>query len=123
MIAALIALAVMEPAQAAPARVPVAFVCLCEDILGKQYASLFRDALARSVRYVGVPATAKDEVYHWKIRMVTVPGSSDSLAISVTVTFDEYYSGAFAQSCGSKRLEECVSDVMAEFDDVAVSRR
>jgi hypothetical protein len=125
MIVSLLSLALMGQVPTARPRTPVAFVCSCDDVLSKQYASTFRDALARSVRYMGVSATAKaadgkGDAYEWKILMSTVPNDSDAtgIAVSVAVTFDGFYFGNFVQVCGAKKFNECAADVMAEFDDV-----
>jgi hypothetical protein len=106
-------------------RTPVAFVCSCEDILSKRYASSVRDAFSSSKRYMQVSPNAKaadgkSDAYEWKISMSSIPNDVEStgIAVSVAITYDGFYEGNFVQVCGSKTLNACASNLMAEFDSV-----
>jgi hypothetical protein len=107
-------------------RLKVVFDCTCNDPVGSLFATAFRDALARSPRYIeGTAAEEKDETGKVKTlnrRVVAISldpgekGINTVLSIVFLVGKDIYISNR-VMSFGRSNAENAARDALAGMDD------
>jgi len=111
----------------APTKVKIYVECTCDDIVGAQYATALRDAIARSPRYelasspsVGV---GKSLIYWWSLSIVTLDDSNSpaepghKTAISIVLTFNAAMVSQHIQTCGVSAVDHCAAMTLSSTDN------
>ena len=120
---------ILSPLSAlAQAKMNVFFTCQCDDPVGSEFATAFRDLLATSPRFqeVSNPET-KDENGKVKSLAITVkvvsvddksPGSTGGVAtaLSTVVLIRDVYFNQQVQTCGRNVVKECAAATLAFVD-------
>ena len=108
-------------------KMSISFHCQCDDQVGRQYATYFRDALAQSPRYEEAHSDQTKDLNGkvtsavFVVSIVSVdesstnPGKSSSFSLVLTLGGDSFIS-QYVQNCGINAVKNCASDGLSFVD-------
>lgn len=94
--------------------------------MGARYATVVRDLIAKSPRYVATSVftsgtvEGKDLVWNYGIRVLSVDDGTTqkgiATAVSVVITIGDIYISQLVETCGSLHVDDCAADTLAFLD-------
>jgi hypothetical protein len=102
-----------------PERVPIYFRCQCNDTVGGNIETAFRDRHATSPRY-----EERDDP-QWQglhLKLISIDPSREddgtrTIYTGILLRGNDYYVTSEVQICGADRVQDCVSSLMALLDN------